>query len=63
MLEDQLIGCPYCGETIEISLDLSAGSQRYIEDCEVCCRPIEIEVEVDDEDGSLVSVQGKREDE
>jgi len=63
VLEDQLIGCPYCGETIEISLDLSAGSQRYIEDCEVCCRPIEIEVEVDDEDGSLVSVQGKREDE
>jgi len=23
-------------------LDLSAGPQRYIEDCEVCCRPLEV---------------------
>jgi hypothetical protein len=62
VLEDHLIGCPYCGETVELSLDLSAGSQRYVEDCAVCCRPIEIEVEVAD-DGSLLGVQGKREDE
>ena len=34
--------CPYCGETITMLLDLSVMSQSYIEDCEVCCRPIEI---------------------
>ena len=29
-------------------LDLSAGRQTYIEDCEVCCKPIEISFEVED---------------
>lgn len=33
-------------------LDLSAGSQTYVEDCEVCCRPIQISYEID-EDGEL----------
>jgi hypothetical protein len=33
--------CPYCGEAIELLVDASAGTQRYIEDCSVCCRPIE----------------------
>ena len=34
--------CPHCGERISMLLDLSSGYQRYIEDCEVCCNPIEI---------------------
>lgn len=44
------IPCPYCGETITVFVDDSAGDQQYIEDCQVCCRPIEISVSVD-EDG------------
>jgi hypothetical protein len=36
--------CPYCGEPITLIIDCSAGDQSYIEDCEVCCRPIEISV-------------------
>lgn len=36
------IQCPYCGESIELLVDPSAGGQRYIEDCSVCCRPIEL---------------------
>ena len=40
----QNIDCPYCGETIEILIDGSVEHQRYIEDCWVCCRPIDIEV-------------------
>lgn len=39
MLEVQDYQCPYCGEDVEAVLDLSAGDQRYIEDCPVCCRP------------------------
>ncbi len=39
---EQHFTCPCCGETISILLDPSAGGQQYIEDCEVCCRPIEI---------------------
>jgi hypothetical protein len=34
--------CPYCGEEISMVLDVSVGRQTYIEDCEVCCKPIEI---------------------
>ncbi|HEY8682184.1 MAG TPA: CPXCG motif-containing cysteine-rich protein, partial [Rhodanobacter sp.] len=36
------ISCPYCGEPIEILVDASAGDQHYIEDCQVCCRPIKL---------------------
>jgi hypothetical protein len=42
------IQCPYCGEAFETLIDLSAGSANYIEDCQVCCQPIEFKVEVDD---------------
>ena len=39
--------CAYCGETVETSVDESAGaSQRYIEDCAVCCRPNVLHVTV-----------------
>jgi hypothetical protein len=34
--------CPCCGEEISMLLDTSVRSQSYIEDCEVCCRPIRI---------------------
>lgn len=34
--------CPYCWEEISMVLDASVATQIYIEDCEVCCNPIEI---------------------
>lgn len=40
-LEKQFV-CPYCNQSITMLIDLSINSQTYIEDCEVCCRPIEI---------------------
>ena len=43
--------CPYCGESIELLIDISIDSQKYIEDCSVCCRPIQVSVLVD-EDGT-----------
>lgn len=39
---EQNFVCPFCGESISMLLDVSATQQQYIEDCEVCCRPIEI---------------------
>jgi hypothetical protein len=45
--EFHLIQCPYCGESFETLIDLSAGSATYIEDCQVCCQPIEFKVQVD----------------
>lgn len=40
LLERQ-VRCPYCGEPLALLLDVSAGEQDYVEDCAVCCRPIE----------------------
>ncbi|MES9844063.1 MAG: CPXCG motif-containing cysteine-rich protein [Candidatus Sedimenticola sp. 6PFRAG5] len=39
-LSEKSISCPYCGEAIDVLIDSSAGGQEYIEDCQVCCRPI-----------------------
>jgi hypothetical protein len=61
MLRGESIECPYCGETIEVLIDESAGEQQYIEDCSVCCRPIEIAVSVDEEAGVLVSCRAENE--
>ena len=46
------VSCPYCGESVEITLDPGSGStQEYIEDCQVCCRPWNVTVTYH-EDGS-----------
>ncbi|SFC28345.1 Cysteine-rich CPXCG [Marinospirillum celere] len=52
--------CPYCGSDLELAVDISSGSQEFIEDCEVCCAPITIVTEVD-LSGHLLSTQLKRE--
>lgn len=39
--------CPHCGEEISMLLDLSVKRQEYIEDCEVCCNPIQVSYEVE----------------
>jgi hypothetical protein len=45
-LSERTIGCPYCGESISILVDDTLPEQRYVEDCQVCCRPIELDVAV-----------------
>jgi len=60
LIDSAHIQCPYCGETIEIVIDGSLEQQSYVEDCSVCCRPIELSVTVMDEE---VSVDAKRDDE
>ncbi len=46
-METEVIQCPYCGEAIEIAIDLSVKKQEYIEDCQVCCQPMTLIVTVD----------------
>lgn len=46
--------CPYCGEPIQLQVDVSAGSQTYVEDCQVCCQPFQVVVRV--EEGELQEV-------
>ena len=45
-LEAATIQCPYCWEMIEITTDCSVPSQEYIEDCEVCCQPIVMSINI-----------------
>ena len=45
-LTEQSISCPYCGEMISVLIDDSLPEQQYVEDCQVCCRPIVIDVTV-----------------
>lgn len=40
LLTEAEISCPYCGETSSVLIDSSVEDQHYIEDCQVCCRPI-----------------------
>lgn len=42
--------CPYCWEEISVLLDPSIREQTYIEDCEVCCRPIEFHIRFEDQE-------------
>ncbi len=52
LLEPAHIQCPYCWETLEVSVDPSVPEQDYVEDCQVCCQPILIHVRFG-EDGEL----------
>ncbi|HSL20874.1 MAG TPA: CPXCG motif-containing cysteine-rich protein [Vicinamibacterales bacterium] len=59
---DVVARCPYCGEPIELYVDEGGGvAQHYIEDCSVCCRPIEIRITLgpgdDERDQVTVSVR------
>lgn len=46
--------CPWCGQANPLRLDLGTSSQRLVTDCEVCCRPMEINVEC--ADGEILSL-------
>ncbi len=42
MEQSERIQCPYCGQSMELSIDTSIAEQRFTTDCEVCCRPFEV---------------------
>lgn len=55
MLHDAGFVCGFCGEWNETTVDASAGEgQRYVEDCQVCCRPNVLEVRIDLDEGTQV---------
>lgn len=61
MLDTLTVQCPYCGERFEALVDASAGATDYIEDCPVCCRPIELRLQLDD-DGHAAALGASRDD-
>jgi hypothetical protein len=56
-----IVHCPYCGEGFETSADVSAGPCKYVEDCQVCCQPIEMELKVD-QNGAFAGLEARRGD-
>ncbi|MDX1597603.1 CPXCG motif-containing cysteine-rich protein [uncultured Marinobacter sp.] len=60
-LDSVLIQCPYCWETLDISVDPSVPEQEYVEDCQVCCQPILLKVIVGDDLTPHVEVHAENE--
>ena len=58
---EKSVQCPYCWERFTLLVDGSVEDQEYVEDCEVCCRPIDFIVQVDDE--GEVKVDARLQDE
>ncbi|MBR9914845.1 MAG: CPXCG motif-containing cysteine-rich protein [Algicola sp.] len=49
-MEEHFFQCPYCWETISMLIDTSQSQQRYIEDCEVCCNPIQLHIGIENQE-------------
>ncbi len=43
-MKEHFFQCPYCWENISMLIDISQEKQSYIEDCEVCCNPIQLKI-------------------
>ena len=56
MMLEHFFNCPYCFSSISMLVDPSIAKQQYIEDCEVCCRPIEVNCTI--EDNEIVDFYG-----
>jgi len=53
--------CPYCGEIISLLIDPSMQLQEYVEDCQVCCSPIVISIEITHNEDILINTRKENE--
>jgi len=60
-LETQPILCPYCSSRIDIVVDYSMAHQEYVEDCQTCCRPILLRINISSE--QEVDIDARQENE
>ena len=61
LLEEKTVYCPYCGEVLEVLINPEEAGQQYIEDCQVCCRPITFSVAMDERGEMSVEVHDENE--
>jgi hypothetical protein len=61
LLPEEFVGfqCTWCGERLETHVDLTGGAQSYVEDCQVCCRPMQLTLELE-ENGALRALRVER---
>ena len=60
-LSEIMIDCPYCGETINLLVDAEEAENEYIEDCQVCCRPITVAITANVDGGFSIAVRSENE--
>ena len=60
-LHEEKIRCPYCNQSIVVLIDPQDMGQQYIEDCQVCCKPINFSVSTGFDGDLLVYVSGENE--
>jgi len=51
----ETVQCPFCGAGMEVSIDTTVAEQCYVTDCEVCCRPFQLQVEC--EPGAVLGLE------
>ena len=56
-LIEESVQCPYCWQNFTLLIDASVELQQYIEDCEVCCHPIDFIVRIDDQDQARIQIR------
>jgi hypothetical protein len=55
-LAEEVVHCPYCGEALDVLIDHQEAGQQYIEDCQVCCKPIVFKLSLNEMGDVSVSV-------
>ncbi|HEC58083.1 hypothetical protein LCGC14_1338940 [marine sediment metagenome] len=60
-LIETVISCPYCGEQLDVIVEIIEESQEYIEDCQVCCRPITFDIITEFDGTYSISVRAENE--
>jgi transcription elongation factor Elf1 len=58
-LLEKNVYCPYCGEQISVVIEVLDENQEYIEDCQVCCRPITFDVMMANDGQASISVRSE----
>ena len=61
LLQNHWVQCAFCGESIEVLIDCSVADQEYVEDCQVCCRPLVFTVLAGHGEGPDISVRYENE--
>ena len=56
-MHEHFFQCPYCWESISMLVDISQSYQRYIEDCEVCCNPIQVEIRTENQEITVFNAE------
>jgi len=56
-MDEYFFQCPYCWEQISMLIDVSQPNQSYIEDCEICCNPIQVSITAENQE--IISFQAE----